>query len=74
VKRLKNKCTRQEEEFLRNLKVSELPKLKYAPFKNVDIDECFSLGKFVQGKKITSTNQKIRVPVMYGAANCEGKV
>jgi hypothetical protein len=54
--------------------VSELPKLKYAPFKNVDIDECSSLGKLVQGQKNTSTNQKIWVPVMYGAANCEGKV
>jgi hypothetical protein len=54
--------------------VSDLPKLKYAPFKNVDIGECFSLGKLVQGQKNTSTNQKIRVPVMYGAANCEGKM
>jgi len=41
----------------------------------VGVDECFSLDKLVQGQKKHKYESEniLRVPVMYSAANCKKK-
>jgi hypothetical protein len=65
-----------EAEIPTELKLSEFPKLKYAPLKNVDVDEYFSLHKLVQSQKKHKYESEniLRVSVIYGEANCEEKV